>query len=220
MATNEHPLADAAVEALGGTPEAVARRPTSPLGLVLPPGIGRRIRAFDRAGERLFDHLRGRPSADRLFFAASALGDFSLLWHAVAAARALRRQHERAWLRLALALGVESLVVNVGVKSLFRRARPPWEQDRPRRLRQPRSSSFPSGHATSGFMAATLLADGRRAHRPVWYALAAAVAASRVHVKIHHASDVVAGAVIGVALGRFVRARWPLSPSPRSEGRA
>jgi undecaprenyl-diphosphatase len=44
---------------------------------------------------------------------------------------------------------------------------------------------------------------------PGWYALASAVAASRVYIRLHHASDVAAGAAVGLALGiafrRFVR---------------
>ena len=64
--------------------------------------------------------------------------------------------------------------------------------------------------ATSGFMAATLLATARPKSRPLWFALAAVVASSRVHVKIHHASDVAAGALIGVGLGKIVRKIWPL----------
>jgi undecaprenyl-diphosphatase len=111
--------------------------------------------------------------------------------------------------RLAVALAIESLVVNWGVKSLFRRARPGWDESRPHRLRRPRTSSFPSGHATSGFLAATLLSEDSRF--PVgWFALASVVAASRVHVRIHHASDVVAGAAMGAIAGRLVRRRWPL----------
>jgi len=100
------------------------------------------------------------------------------------------------------------VVVNGVVKSLFRRARPEWDQDRPLHLRKPRSSSFPSGHATSGFMAATVLGAGRSTPTKVaWYSVASVVAASRVHVKIHHASDVVGGAVIGIALGTMLKRR-------------
>ena len=66
----------------------------------------------------------------------------------------------------------------------------------------PLTSSFPSGHASAAFCAAGLLSEGSRLE-PAYYALAAVVAASRVHVKIHHASDVVAGAAVGtVARGR------------------
>lgn len=211
MAAEEHPLADAAVEALGGTPSDVERPPTSPVRWVLPPGISQRIGRFDRATDAAFDrHLRGRPAADKVFYGASALGDFSLIWHLVGAARALRSERdEKAGLRLALALGIESVIVNWGVKSLFRRARPGWEQHRPRTLRKPRTSSFPSGHASSGFLAAALLAE--RSRTPLaWYAVAAVVASSRVHVRIHHASDVVGGAALGLATGHLVRRVWPL----------
>jgi len=51
---------------------------------------------------------------------------------------------------------------------------------------------------------ATLLAERTRM-KPLWYALAGGVAASRVHTRIHHASDVVAGAALGLALGRVVQ---------------
>jgi undecaprenyl-diphosphatase len=206
----EHPLAEAAVEALGGTPPSLERPPVSPLRPLLPEGLARAIGAFDAGAERGFDRLRGRPAADRLFFAASALGDFSLLWHLVAAGRAVAQPGFRpAARRLVVALAVESLVVNWGVKSLVRRARPTGHHLRLHRLRRPRTSSFPSGHATSGFLAATLLSGGSRAGLG-WYGVAAVVAASRVHVRIHHASDVVAGAAMGLVAGRLVRRRWRL----------
>lgn len=203
---------DELIELLDGTSGATVRPPVPPLAEAAPGRTGALVRRFDTAVDRWFDRrLRGRPGPDRLFYGASALGDFALLWHLVGASRALgggRREPEAA--RLAVALGVESIVVNGPVKALFRRSRPVWDQHRPLRLRRPRSSSFPSGHATSGFMAASLLAAGRPRQRPLWLAVATVVAASRVHVRIHHASDVVAGAVIGLGIGRLVRRVWPL----------
>ena len=195
-------MADVAREALGAEPPGAVREPVSPV-------FGPQVQAFDDAADRFFDRLRGNRLADRVMYGASAVGDFSLIWQIASTLRALGG-NEREAVRLSAALGVESALINVGVKSLFRRTRPDWEQDRPRKLRKPRSSSFPSGHATSGFMAATLLSTGRPRSRPFWFALAAIVASSRVHVKIHHASDVAAGAVIGVGLGRLVRKIWTL----------
>ena len=211
----DHPLAEAAVEALGGTPAHVERPPFSPLRPLLPDAVARAVVAFDAAAERGFDRtLRGRPVADRVFFTASALGDFSLVWHLVGAGKAVVQPSFRpAARRLAVALAVESLAVNWGVKSLVRRGRPSGHHVGPHRLRRPRTSSFPSGHATSGFLAATLLSEGSRA--PLgWYALATVVAASRVHVRIHHASDVVAGAAMGLGVGRVVRRRRPVPHPP------
>jgi undecaprenyl-diphosphatase len=116
--------------------------------------------------------------------------------------------------RLSAVLGLESLLVNGGIKRLVRRTRPVFTGERPHRLRRPRTSSFPSGHASSAFCAATLLSEGRRTW-PAYYALATVVAASRVHVRIHHPTDVVAGAALGLALGHVARRAWVGPRSPR-----
>jgi undecaprenyl-diphosphatase len=103
-------------------------------------------------------------------------------------------------------MAVESLVTNGVVKNAFMRVRPAAYEDLvfSYGLRRPITSSFPSGHATAAFCAARLLGDGAG-----WYALAVAVASTRVYVRLHHASDVVAGAAFGLVLGsvfrRFVR---------------
>ena len=216
----EHPLRDAAVDVLGGTPPAIERPAVDPAVLVLPPRLARRITDFDRNADAWFDRFRRHPIADRVFYGASAVGDYSLIWHFAGAARALGgRRGEREAVRLAVSLGVESALINGVVKSWFRRTRPAHEPHQFRRLRKPRTSSFPSGHATSGFMAATLLGTGRRpATKLAWYGLATVVAASRVHVKIHHASDVVAGAAIGVGMGAAVKRMWRLGNAGRARG--
>jgi undecaprenyl-diphosphatase len=120
-------------------------------------------------------------------------------------------------LRLSVTMGAESALVNGPVKSVFGRLRPATDDSthHPHRLRRPRTTSFPSGHASAAFTAAALLSDG--SSRPVRWAVngvAAVVAASRVHVRIHHASDVVAGAVLGVALGAVARRAWSLVRPP------
>lgn len=213
-------MRDAAIDVLGGTPPSIQRPPVDPATFVLPAPLARRVRQFDVQADRLFDHLRGRSVPDRLFYGASALGDFSLLWHLAGVATALRGpRQEREAVRLAASLGVETVLINGIVKSVFRRTRPVRQQHRARRLRTPRSSSFPSGHATSGFMAATLLGAGRpRRVRAGWYAAATVVAASRVHVKIHHPSDVAAGAAVGLGLGALATRLWPLEDGPADRG--
>jgi len=167
--------------------------------------LGPAVAALDDAVDRAWEGLRGHPVADQIFYAASQLGDFSLLWHLLGVTRGLVSDEGiREAARLSAALAVESALVNGAVKSLFRRERPAHAEERPHHLRQPLTSSFPSGHASAAFMAATLLAERTRM-KPLWYALAGVVAASRVHTRIHHASDVVAGAALGLALGRVVR---------------
>ena len=76
-------------------------------------------------------------------------------------------------------------------------------------MRRPITSSFPSGHATTAFMAATMLADGTNAG-PAYFTLAALIAFSRVYVRLHHTSDIVGGALLGLALGRIAKRIVPL----------
>ncbi len=170
------------------------------------------VAAFDAAVDGAFDHLRGNPVADRVMYGAAALGDFSLIWALLGAAKSLRSERdEQAFLRLVVCLGAESLLVNQGIKRLFRRTRPEPEGERPHHLRTPLTTSFPSGHASSGAFAAILLSDGSKV--PIaWWAVALVVASSRIHVRIHHASDIVAGAALGTVLGLVARRLWRLPP--------
>jgi undecaprenyl-diphosphatase len=177
--------------------------------------IPARFEPFDGKVDVWFEeHLRHRRAIDRLMYAASAVGDHGLLWLGVAGIRAAWRQHryeawQREFLRVAIGLGLESIVVNGPVKLMFRRTRPLHDGPRPLHLRQPRTSSFPSGHAAAAFFGAALLRDDDP-FWPVYYALAVIVASSRVHVRIHHGSDVIGGVLTGVALGELVRRLVPL----------
>jgi undecaprenyl-diphosphatase len=165
--------------------------------------LGPLVDRFDAEADRLLEQLRGHPAADRLFTAASHLGDFSLIWHLLGIARGIARGRPDQVVVLAALLGVESLVVNQGVKRLFRRERPTTDGDERLRVRRPSTSAFPSGHASSAAFAATILTrwDGCRLGA-LWFSVAAVVGVSRAYVRIHHASDVIGGAVVGWLLGR------------------
>lgn len=194
------------------------------LGRFVPPPIplpeGGRLSAFDEwIDDWVETNLRGRAPVDRLMYSASALGDHGLIWLILAAVQAARlpRDWRLPLLRAAAGLGAESALVNGPVKWMFRRTRPDQVAPRPMPLRIPRTSSFPSGHATAAFFGAALLSEGDRRWAPLYYLIAVVVAMSRVHVRIHHASDVAGGILIGIALGRLARHLMPLaeeSPAP------
>jgi len=161
------------------------------------------VTRFDEAGDRVLEPLRNVRVLSAAFGAASTVGDFSIIWHVIGFLRAIgsaRRLHEALF--LSCALGVESLVVNQGVKRIFKRERPTTSGDDRFDIRTPSTSSFPSGHASSATCAAILL---------VWFVgmplgllfvvLALVVALSRVVVRIHHLSDIIGGIVIGGFVG-------------------
>lgn len=159
--------------------------------------------AFDTAGDRILEPLRNNKFSIALFGFASTVGDFSIVWHVIGLVRAIgsiQRLHEA--IALSLALGVESLIVNQGIKRIFRRERPTASGDERFEVRTPSTSSFPSGHASSATFAAIILASFTGIPLALlWCGIALIVALSRVVVRIHHLSDIVGGIVMGAVLG-------------------
>lgn len=166
--------------------------------------------ALDRVTSRAAEMGRSRPALDHLMYLASDAGDFSLLWHGIAAVRAWTdgRRGAVAAGRLSTTLLIEAALVNGLLKSVAGRQRPePVATSH--ELRRPLTSSFPSGHASAAACAALLLSDDC-GHAVAWTTLAALVSWSRVHVGIHHGTDVAAGALCGLAVGAIARRCWPL----------
>ena len=65
--------------------------------------------------------------------------------------------------------------------------------------------SFPSAHASRAFAVATLfLFSSSRRTGIVAFAIAALIAVSRVYLGVHWPSDVIAGALVGIAMGYAV----------------
>ena len=166
------------------------------------------VERFDEAVDAALERVRGNPAADAIFRAASTAGDFSLIWHVTNVAVVVLRRRPGAPARaltFAALIGLESLVVNQGVKRLFHRTRPTTAGDERLRVRHPRTSSFPSGHASAATFAASMLAPRAGRAAPAVAAAAGVVAVSRAYVRIHHASDVVAGLATGAALAAAAR---------------
>lgn len=170
------------------------------------------VERFDRACDRLLEPVRRTRAAQALFGSASAAGDFSIVWHVTGLLLAIgstERLREAAF--LSCALGVESLVVNQGVKRIFRRERPTESGDERFAVRTPSTSSFPSGHASSATFAAMILVSFTGWPEGwVFVVVAVVVALSRVMVRIHHASDIVGGVAVGAALGAVALSVLPV----------
>lgn len=161
---------------------------------------------FDDAVDQLLDVVRGHEPFDRIFYALSELGDFGLVWHLIAWAKALGSEDGlRQALETSGVLAIESVVVNGAIKALFKRERPVIQEPRPHRLRVPLTTSFPSGHASAATVAAMLLSENSRSPA-LWWVLAFSIASSRAYVRIHHASDVVGGVAVGLVIGTAARA--------------
>lgn len=125
-------------------------------------------------------------------------------------------------------ISLESVAGALGVttvgKYVVARARPdedqgPWSRVGPGRSRS--NSSFPSGHSAVAFAALTPFAQEYDA--PWLYAVAAVSAMGRTANRQHWTSDVVAGSLIGYAMGTVLwqaqrdntPSKWSVAPGPK-----
>lgn len=157
---------------------------------------------------------RSSPNLDRVLPRLTHSADHGLLWYGVSAALAAGGQR-RAAVRGLASLALASAIANVPIKLATRRSRPHLQfVPLPRQLlRQPTTSSFPSGHSTS----AAAFAVGVGLEQPALAVpvglLAAGVAYGRVHTGVHYPGDVVAGLALGAGCAVAVRRIWPVRPS-------
>jgi undecaprenyl-diphosphatase len=165
--------------------------------------------ALDDAAHRVAVLLRGHPVLDRGLYALSEAANHSALWHSINLVDAVLsgRPGRRRAIRRSAIIAAEQALVNGPVKLAVKRKRPLALPTHPYRLRSPRTSSFPSGHASAGACAATLLTRDLGGG-PLWWSIATLVAWSRVHVGVHHASDVVGGALVGRSLAVVAGRLW------------
>jgi undecaprenyl-diphosphatase len=165
------------------------------------PELTARIQLLD---ESLMRRSAGIRSAqlDRTLIVLTDAASLSRLWFLIAAGLAAFGGDggRRAAARGVTAIAVASVVSNGPAKWLVRRHRPS-AGDQPPLIAMPVSTSFPSGHAASGFAFTLAVGEELPGLLPLLVPLAAAVAYSRVHVGVHYPSDVAAGTVIGLVSG-------------------
>jgi undecaprenyl-diphosphatase len=142
------------------------------------------------------------PGMERAAKALGKAGNNGAAWMGLGVVLALVDPSNReAWL-ICAALGPVAIALNYVVKLIVKRPRPVLE-GLPPLGGAPSSLSFPSAHATSSFAVATAMTrvDSLGA---LAFVLAATLSLGRPYLGMHYPSDVLAGALLGVALGLLV----------------
>lgn len=133
---------------------------------------------------------------DHVFVWLTRIGSWGAVWLALGLALALARRSPRPFVLVLLADAAAEGVANA-LKAIVGSQRPHGYDPL---VPVPHSPSFPSGHATVSFACATVLSALAPRAAPLFVVLAAAIAYSRLYVGVHWPLDVVAGAVLGVAI--------------------
>ena len=109
---------------------------------------------------------------------------------------------------------IDSLIVSGALKGITQRARP--EAGRERSEFFDGGNSFPSGHSTQVWAAATVIANeyhDKKLVQVAAYGIASAVSVARVTEHKHYISDVVIGSAVGFAIGQYVYRAHHREPS-------
>jgi membrane-associated phospholipid phosphatase len=167
----------------------------------------------------VFDAVAGwhSPILDHTMPELSVIASQSRLWMGVAALFAVfgGKKGRQTAAEGMIAIGVNSFLANVVFKNLTRRKRPTDPVPEARRLVQPKSSSFPSGHTASAAAFAGIVG---RAYPTLWVpinALAGTVGFSRVYTGVHYPGDVLGGWFLGKAVAfvvNYVFTRFGIAP--------
>lgn len=151
------------------------------------------------------------PFLDFLMPLITMLGDNGIFWIAVSIALLFFRKYRTCGIASLGSLLTGVLIGNVLIKNLVMRDRPCWINETINMLIEiPLDYSFPSGHTTASFTAATVIfLHDKRLGIPA-YIIAVAVAFSRMYLYVHFPTDILVGAILGtgIAIGINALAKW------------
>lgn len=138
---------------------------------------------------------------DVFFTIITKLGDAGWFWIVSGVALLIFRKYRASGVNMLLTMLVGSTIGNNIIKPLVARSRPCWLVDGIDMLiSSPSSYSFPSGHTLTAVIAAVCLTKADRRFGYVAIPLATLVAFSRMYHYVHFPTDVLVGALVGLAV--------------------
>ena len=142
------------------------------------------------------------PVLDALAVFLNYAGEHGEIWIAFTLLLLLFRRTRKAGCAMATALVLYLVAGDCLLKPLFARPRPcDLNTSITMLVARPHGHSFPSGHTASGVAAAyALWLQNRKLGAPA-LVLAAFIAFTRLYLYVHFPTDVLGGAVLGIALG-------------------
>ena len=178
-----------------------------------PPSISRMlggmmIEMIQNADLSILHAIQGAasPALDTFMVGFTTLGEFGALWAIVGAIMIALNKHRTFGIAIFVAIALAFVIGDIGLKNVIGRPRPFLVDPvlTTSLISLPDSFSCPSGHSSTSFAAATVICLAPLAHRwlkPIAMATAAAIAFSRLYLAVHNPTDVLFGAVLGIACG-------------------
>jgi len=134
---------------------------------------------------------------DLVFSFFSMIGSSILVWITLLICLIIfeEKRNHSFFITLAISILVTSFTVNGVLKNIIQRPRPRMTIFSSANC--PKDYSFPSGHASTAFAAATVIAFYDKKMRWLYYSVAGLISFSRIYLGCHYFFDVIAGGIIG-----------------------
>ncbi|MDO4530697.1 MAG: phosphatase PAP2 family protein [Bacillota bacterium] len=149
------------------------------------------------------------PALDKAMIFVSSLGDKGMLWIAIGLLLLLFGIKKKNWRQRGLfvlfSLAANFLLCNLILKPLVDRTRPYVVWDYTPLIPPVGDASFPSGHTSASFAAATALYCIDKRWGIAAYILSVLIGFSRLYLGVHFPLDVFCGAILGAASAKLVQ---------------
>ena len=150
------------------------------------------------------DNLHG-PIMDKVMVISTYLGNEGMIWIIISALLMISKRYRKIGFMALVALVLSTILGDGILKHVVKRIRPSANIPAVNLLIvKPLSYSFPSGHTTSSFAVAGVLAKYFKDYALEFFSLASLIAFSRLYLYVHYPTDVLAGAVLGLICSGIV----------------
>jgi len=136
---------------------------------------------------------------DKVMVISTYLGNYGIIWIIIAALLMISKNHRKIGFMAIAALILSTILGDGILKHVVGRIRPSANIPAVNLLIvKPLSYSFPSGHTTSSFAVAGVLAKYFKEYAFEFISLASLISFSRLYLNVHYPTDILAGIVLGL----------------------
>lgn len=143
------------------------------------------------------------PLLDKIMPLITSLGNVGAVWIFLALILLISKKYRKIGITLSAALILCFVIGNLGLKPWIGRIRP-FDANHFTELliKTPKDFSFPSGHTLASFTSVTVLISFNKKFGFSALILGTLIAFSRLYLYVHYPTDVLAGIVFGIILGK------------------